>query len=92
MNVDIHRRIYDPINYREACFYIAYKNLSESQIEYLEYDLKEPKILFVWLGSNCGQYYLRDVQKLIDEYPYKDENTSDEDVKEKHKKWIDSRI
>jgi len=93
----MNNRILDPINYKEACFWIEYQNMFDDQKEYI--DSKNTEELFSWLGSNCGEYYLNRVKKLIEEYPYKESSSAivcgeiiNRGIVDGHRKWIEEKL
>lgn len=98
MTPKIQHRINDPSNYKEACYYIASHSMGLDQLEYLE-DMNSIETL-TWLGSNCGQYFIREANKLIEEYPFKEDcnfaiicgKVNVPEVFEGHKKWIEEKL
>lgn len=91
-------RIKDPINYKEACFYIQFSRLGKSTRDHY-LSLSELDRI-TWLGSFCGQSFLRSVDSLIEEYPYKEKSASvivwgevfDSQTYEKHLQWIQKKL
>lgn len=98
MTPKIQHRINDPMNYREACYYIAAHYIGLIQSEYLE-DMNSMESL-TWLGSNCGQYFMREANELIEEYPFKEDcnfaivcgEIRLPEVVKRHKKWIKEKL
>ena len=91
-------RLFDPINYRECCYYIAQEKMGQSLKEHIEYmDLSQT---LTWLGTNCGQYFLDMANKLIDSYPYKKLSASaivcgevvNQEIVDKHKEWFEEKL
>lgn len=91
-------RLFDPINYKECCFFIAQEDQYISQKKYTQ-NLSYVELL-VWLGSNCGQYFLRCANKLIEEYPYKEKapyaivmgKIVDQETVDNHKIWLKEKL
>lgn len=97
-NIIYSDRLFDPINYKEACYYIAQEKMGRGQKNYLrDMDFHD---LLIWLGSNCGQWFLREADELIEEYPYKDDCAAaivcgkvvNADVVKLHEKWIKNKL
>ena len=91
-------RLFDPINYKECCYYVAQEKMGYRTKEYIErMDFSD---LLTWLGSNCGQYFIRDAEELIEEYPYKEEgscaivcgNIVNQDIVDGHKNWFEEKL
>jgi hypothetical protein len=62
------KRLLDPINYKEACYRLVWEK------RYKNFNIDDERII-CWLGSNIGQCFLKDVQYLIDQYPYKEKSS-----------------
>lgn len=69
-------RLSDPINYREAAFAELWDELCErGQLEYLlaqisGRDRMVAATVIQWLGSNCGQYFLKQVNERCGGFSY----------------------
>ncbi len=94
----IYHRIYDPVNYKETCYWIAYENLSLIQKQFLENGNTQNAIS--WLGSEVGQKFLKEVKKLEQSYPYKETcscavvmgKVQDQSIVDGHIKWFNENI
>jgi hypothetical protein len=92
-------RLCDPMNYKETCYWIVFQQCGDGQREHLE-KKKNVEYVLAWLGSNAGQWYIECVNKLIDEYPYKEEYTSaiicgkvyNHEIVDGHKEWILNKL
>lgn len=91
-------RLFDPINYKECCYYIALEKMGRSTKDHIEY-MSFEKIL-QWLGTNCGQYFLNAANELIDDYPYKELSSLaiicgevvNQEIVDKHKEWFEESL
>ena len=94
-----NKRILDPMNYEETCFYITYKNMGNHQTEYC-HNLNGFEEFFTWLGSNCGEYFINQAKELIEEYPFKEDASSaiccgkviNQPLINMHINWVNSKI
>jgi hypothetical protein len=73
-------RLDDPINIREKMFYEEWRKIASNTLAYLlsdeinvpdyenlsQRDLEVAATLIQWLGSNCGQAFLRETQAKAD--------------------------
>ena len=63
-------------------------------------DLDDVEDILMWLGSNCGVFFLSEVLLLIKEYPFKYGCASaiclgevcDKNIVDGHKKWIEEKM